>query len=93
MKLTLDYNIELFPLEDGQSFALALASSLSRAGSKEDEEEQQAWRPDVKRQGLDDDYDYVMYGKVCILLPLWRNKSLNAVQIYKYDGKPEEDLV
>ncbi|KAH6917230.1 RNA polymerase I [Coprinopsis sp. MPI-PUGE-AT-0042] len=76
MKLTLDYNIELFPLEDGQSFALALASSLSRAGSKDDEDEQPAWRPDVKRQGLDDDYDYVMYGK-----------------IYKYDGKPEEDLV
>ncbi|KAF7339731.1 DNA-directed RNA polymerases I, II, and III subunit RPABC3 [Mycena sanguinolenta] len=27
MRLTLDYNIELFPLVNGQSFALALASS------------------------------------------------------------------
>ena len=71
MDLTLDYNIELFPLQDGQSFALALASSLSRipqgvAGAADDEEkDRDVWRPDAKgRRGLDDDYEYVMYGKV-----------------------------
>ena len=71
MDLTLDYNIELFPLQNGQSFALALASSLLRnpqgpAGTTEDEDkDRDVWRPDAKgRRGLDDDYEYVMYGKV-----------------------------
>ena len=74
MELTLDYNIELLPLQDGQSFALALASSLSRipqgaSGAAEDEEkDRDVWRPDAKgRRGLDDDYEYVMYGKVSML--------------------------
>ncbi|CDO72339.1 hypothetical protein BN946_scf184977.g36 [Trametes cinnabarina] len=71
MDLTLDYNVELFPLQNGQSFALALASSLSRAppgaaGTGDDEDkDRDVWRPDAKgRRGLDDDYEYVMYGKV-----------------------------
>ncbi|RXW24754.1 hypothetical protein EST38_g1057 [Candolleomyces aberdarensis] len=82
MDLTLDYNNELFPLKSGQSFALALASSLQRSGaSKSDgagddgeEKEQDVWRPDGKgRRGLEDDYHYVMYGKV-----------------YKFDGANTE---
>ncbi|KAL1952051.1 hypothetical protein VTO73DRAFT_1200 [Trametes versicolor] len=70
MDLTLDYNIELFPLQSGQSFALALASSLSRApqgpaGADDEDKDRDVWRPDAKgRKGLDDDYEYVMYGKV-----------------------------
>jgi DNA-directed RNA polymerase I, II, and III subunit RPABC3 len=74
MDLTLDYNIELFPLKVEQSFALALAASLSRTGpiAGEDgaEAERNVWRPDRKGKtgGLDDDYDYVMYGKVRLVL-------------------------
>jgi hypothetical protein len=69
MDLTLDYNIELFPLKNEQSFALALSNSLSRGGAPsagdEDAEEKNVWRPDGKgQQGLEEDYDYVMYGKV-----------------------------
>lgn len=72
MDLTLDYNIELFPLENNESFALALASSLARgpqpvAGEGDDEadKDRHIWRPDGKgRHGLEDDYEYVMYGKV-----------------------------
>ncbi|KAF8213393.1 hypothetical protein K438DRAFT_1803906 [Mycena galopus ATCC 62051] len=76
MKLTLDYNIELFPLMQDQSFALALASSLTRGGTQgasgadgtaEDTEDKDrdVWRPDGKgRRGLEEDYEYVMYGKV-----------------------------
>lgn len=70
MDLTLDYNIELVPLQSGQSFALALSSSLQRGGASktdgdDEEKEQDVWRPDGKgRRGLEDDYDYVMYGKV-----------------------------
>lgn len=77
MDLTLDYNIELFPLENGQTLALALASSLARGGSavggtggadnaaEEEDKDRNVWRPDGKgRRGLEEDYDYVMYGKV-----------------------------
>ncbi|KAG6911841.1 hypothetical protein DXG01_000088 [Tephrocybe rancida] len=77
MDLTLDYNVELFPLQDEDSFALALASSLARGGAPAgsnaadgnedaaDDKERDVWRPDGKgRRGLEDDYDYVMYGKV-----------------------------
>ena len=65
MDLTLDYNVELFPLQKEQNFALALASSLSRGGSSADEDERDVWRPDGKgSRGLEDDFDYVMYGKV-----------------------------
>jgi len=70
MDLTLDYNIELFPLKAGQSFALSLATSLARGGgpkgdSLEEEKDQHIWRPDGKGQkGIEEDYDYVMYGKV-----------------------------
>ena len=69
--MTLDYNVELFPLKAEQSFALALASSLARgppatnAAGEEEEKDVDAWRPDGKgRRGLEEDYDYVMYGKV-----------------------------
>jgi DNA-directed RNA polymerase I, II, and III subunit RPABC3 len=75
MDLTLDYNVELFPLAKEQSFALALASSLAKgvpaAGAvdgvpEEEDKDRDIWRPDGKgRRGLEEDYDYVMYGKVC----------------------------
>lgn len=74
MDLTLDYNVELFPLDKDQSFTLALASSLARGApatasgdptADDDEKEKDVWRPDGKgRRGLEEDYDYVMYGKV-----------------------------
>ncbi|KAG7099375.1 hypothetical protein E1B28_001231 [Marasmius oreades] len=82
MDLTLDYNIELFPLITGQNFALALASSLVRGApggtsndvADDEDKERDVWRPDGKgRKGLEEDYDYVMYGKV-----------------YKFDGGTAE---
>jgi len=71
MALTLDYNSEIFPLEVGQSVVLALASSLAREptgtqdGPIEDDRDRDVWRPDGKgRRGFEDEYDYVMYGRV-----------------------------
>ncbi|KAF9068068.1 RNA polymerase I [Rhodocollybia butyracea] len=71
MDLTLDYNIELFPLSANQNFALALASSLARGpptnpdANEEEDKDRDVWRPDGKgRRGLEEDYEYVMYGKV-----------------------------
>ncbi|KAG0705524.1 hypothetical protein DFH29DRAFT_906956 [Suillus ampliporus] len=84
MDLTLDYNTELFPLVNGDSFAMALTSSLSRDGgapTADDEDgedkDRDVWRPDGKgRRGLEEDYDYVMYGKVQLCLP--SSKGLNS---------------
>ncbi|KAI9572858.1 RNA polymerase [Boletus coccyginus] len=77
MDMTLDYNVELFPLSEGQSFAMALASSLVPSGggdgAEADDKDRNIWRPDGKGvKGLEEEYDYVMYGKV-----------------YKFDGGGE----
>jgi len=71
MELTLDFNSEIFPLNVGQDVALALASSLARGsaasqeGAEEDDRDRDIWRPDGKgKRGLEDDYGYVMYGRV-----------------------------
>ena len=70
MDLTLDYNIELYPLKVGEELSLALASSLSRGGPSsgdgdEEDKDRPVWRPDGNgRRGLEDEYEYVMYGKV-----------------------------
>ena len=73
MDLTLDYNIELYPLRVDESFSMALATSLHKGpptgganGTAEDEDkDRDVWRPDGKGiKGLEEEYDYVMYGKV-----------------------------
>ncbi|KIY72742.1 RNA polymerase I [Cylindrobasidium torrendii FP15055 ss-10] len=67
MDMTLDYNIELFPLKTGDTVTVALASSLSRNPISADgtNEDDRKWRPDGKGpKGLEEDYQYVMYGKV-----------------------------
>ncbi|KAG1716567.1 hypothetical protein ID866_619 [Astraeus odoratus] len=82
MDLSLDYNTELFPVSEGQTIAMALASSLSRTAgptagadaADTEDKDRDVWRPDGKgRRGLEEDYDYVMYGKV-----------------YKFDGGTSE---
>ena len=73
MELTLDYNVEMFPLVENEQIALALATSLSRgpptgADGEEESKDGDVWRPDGKgRRGLEEDYDYVMYGKVSLI--------------------------
>ena len=97
MDLTLDYNIELYPLREGQSFALALASSLAKgptaggAGiTEEEDKDRDVWRPDGKgMRGLEEDYEYVMYGKVChapssiffrpLLAHLWHKRYTDSM--------------
>lgn len=92
MDLTLDYNVELFALEDNQTFALALASSLARGPpttneAGEEEKDTDVWRPDGKgRRGLEEDYDYVMYGKVRLFRFLLTTLMLSFVQVYRFEG-------
>lgn len=77
MSIALDYNAELYPLSKGQDIKLVLASSL-RLGAEDIDADgndaQDVWRPDGKgKEGLEKDFDYVMYGKVCSLLSLFAN--------------------
>lgn len=64
--MTLDINIELYPLAVGQTINCVLASSLSLDGTKDDG---RGWR-DVARSGpggeatLADMFDYVCHGKI-----------------------------
>lgn len=70
MELELDFNVELFPLSQGDHVAVALASSLSRepigaAADGEEADNKNAWRPGISANpGLEEDYDYVMFGKI-----------------------------
>jgi hypothetical protein len=64
MTLVLDFNVELYPLKVGDSFALALSSSLTPEGEKDSGIETQSWRLEEGKGGLADEYEYVMYGKV-----------------------------
>jgi len=67
MHLALDFNTELYPLHKGDIFTLAIASSLSidATDGEDGDDVRDVWRPDEKgRQGIEKDYEYVMYGKV-----------------------------
>ena len=55
----LQVNTDLIALAPGETFSFALASSLHPDGQKEEP----SWRPG-QDQGLADDWDYVLYGKV-----------------------------
>lgn len=59
---SLDVNNELFPLAQGDSMQLLLASTLKLDGSKD---EMKSWTPAAQEEAtLADMWDYVMYGKV-----------------------------
>ncbi|KAG8874192.1 DNA-directed RNA polymerases I, II, and III subunit RPABC3 [Tulasnella sp. 331] len=64
MSLVLDYNLELYPLYVGDTFTFVLASSLSRGGMVDEENMQASWRPGGISKGIDEDYEYVMHGRV-----------------------------
>ena len=57
-ELTLDVNVDVYPLTVGQRFSLALAPTLSLDGTPEDDAFDQSGKP-----SLADGYEYVMYGK------------------------------
>lgn len=101
MDLTLDYNNELFPLKTGQTFTLSLATSLSRGSvpgkDGEGEDKEQRWRPDGKGQkGIEEDYEYVMFGRVSTawdLLSSFISLTSSYGQVYKFDTGKEVSYV
>jgi DNA-directed RNA polymerase I, II, and III subunit RPABC3 len=55
----------LLPIKADTTFSFALASSLLPEGEKEGEG---GWRAGIEGS-LADDWEYVMYGKVCLFPP------------------------
>ncbi|KAJ2713036.1 DNA-directed RNA polymerases I, II, and III subunit RPABC3 [Coemansia spiralis] len=66
MSLILDINNELYPVDAGDKFKLALASSLSLGENQGFAKGDANWRSFVNgdERSLADDYDYVMFGRV-----------------------------
>lgn len=63
IKITLDINSDLFPVEVNDALTITLASSLSL--EEESKDTTASWRaPKAGEKSLADDYDYVMYGTV-----------------------------
>ena len=61
-EFTLDVNTELYPCSTGDRLSIAIASSLSLDGTKDDTK---GWRGVGRgEQTLADEYDYVCHGKV-----------------------------
>ncbi|CCM00930.1 uncharacterized protein FIBRA_02977 [Fibroporia radiculosa] len=90
MDLTLDYNIELYPLQKDQSFALALATSLARGPpgtTDEDDKDRDVWRPDGKgRRGLEEDYDPSVLDVALRRIDYF----VVLVKVYRFDGGTAE---
>lgn len=61
--ITLDINIDLYPVSQGDTVQLLLASTLNPDGSKDEDMERGGWR-EKKGASLADQWDYVCYGKV-----------------------------
>lgn len=57
-EVTIDVNVDVYPLSVGQRFTLALAPTLSLDGTPEDDSFDQSGK-----ESLADGYEYVMYGK------------------------------
>ncbi|KAF2239844.1 RNA polymerase [Viridothelium virens] len=62
VKISLDINTDLYPIQVGETVTLLLASTLNLDGTKDDEK---GWRePKPGEAGLADMYDYVCHGKI-----------------------------
>lgn len=61
IQLVLDVNTEIYPLKQNQKLSLSLSNTLSLDGLVEEKE---AWRENLNKKTMADDYEYVMSGKV-----------------------------
>ncbi|KAK6827675.1 RNA polymerase Rpb8 [Apiospora arundinis] len=63
-QLTLDVNIELFPVAIGDRLTVVLATSLSLDGTRDTVSDGKGWRDVKGESSLADLYDYVCHGKI-----------------------------
>ncbi|KAK7926967.1 DNA-directed RNA polymerases I [Apiospora marii] len=63
-QMTLDVNIELFPVAIGDRLTVVLATSLSLDGTRDTVSDGKGWRDVKGESSLADLYDYVCHGKI-----------------------------
>ncbi|KAK7956008.1 DNA-directed RNA polymerases I-II-and III subunit [Apiospora aurea] len=63
-QMTLDVNIELFPVAIGDRLTVVLATSLSLDGTRDAVSDGKGWRDVKGESSLADLYDYVCHGKI-----------------------------
>ncbi|KAK8052176.1 DNA-directed RNA polymerases I-II-and III subunit [Apiospora rasikravindrae] len=63
-QMTLDVNIELFPVAIGDRLTVVLATSLSLDGTRDSVSDGKGWRDVKGESSLADLYDYVCHGKI-----------------------------
>ncbi|KAK8080757.1 DNA-directed RNA polymerases I-II-and III subunit [Apiospora hydei] len=63
-QMTLDVNIELFPVAIGDHLTVVLATSLSLDGTRDAVSDGKGWRDVKGESSLADLYDYVCHGKI-----------------------------
>ncbi|KAI0429584.1 DNA-directed RNA polymerases and 3 polypeptide [Xylaria sp. FL1042] len=61
-QMTLDVNVELFPVLIGENLQVVLATTLALDGNRDNEE--RGWRDVRGESSLADMYDYVCHGKI-----------------------------
>lgn len=65
MTLSLDIATDIYPVHVGQQLTFQLTSSLHRQKTSDDTADRESWRLEQPgAQGIAEEYDYVMYGKV-----------------------------
>ena len=65
MTLSVDIATDIYPIHVGQQLTFQLVSSLHRQKASDDAADKESWRLDQPgAQGIAEEYDYVMYGKV-----------------------------
>lgn len=84
MTLSLDIATDIYPVHVGQQLTFQLTSSLHRQKTSDDTADRESWRLEQPgAQGIAEEYDYVMYGKV---------RGHTNLQIFKYDERSSEQV-
>ncbi|WFD00184.1 GTPase-activating protein [Malassezia yamatoensis] len=86
MTLSIDIATDIYPIHQGQQLTFQLVSSLrpEKGDGDEVQADRDAWRTE-SGDDLSADYDYVMYGKVCLACD-------TLIQIFKYDERSAEQV-
>mmetsp|Transcript_20320 Transcript_20320/g.61229 ORF Transcript_20320/g.61229 Transcript_20320/m.61229 type:complete len:157 (-) Transcript_20320:1919-2389(-) len=64
MDLLLDVNVDIYPLDTGEKFSLALATTLNLDNAPMGGHYDQSLHPSNTKGMLSDHYEYVMHGKI-----------------------------
>ncbi|WFD34901.1 DNA-directed RNA polymerases I, II, and III subunit RPABC3 [Malassezia cuniculi] len=83
MTLSVDIATDIYPVTVGQQLTFQLVSSLHRQKAGDEASDRESWRLDQPgAQGIAEEYDYVMYGKIF----KYDERSAEQVTVYASFG-------